>query len=215
MDRIPNRQLELIGQSKCNLKSTNEQSTTRRGSNRYHPHHCWVWANRVAVERIVRREQEVPNRRQDRRQNRRGRARRLRWFDRIMLASAAEVPDAARFEIDVSGSSVAFPANGSVTLQLFDPQQGVTIASRQFQWHRTGNILRLVDPDGANTWAAAESGPATELRYDLATFDVGAAPGPNTIAAASRYGGATKAASVSDFQVCTKYPSPYQCGLTP
>lgn len=139
----------------------------------------------------------------------------LRWFDRIMLASAAEVPDAARFEIDVSGSSVAFPANGSVTLQLFDPQQGVTIASRQFQWHRTGNILRLVDPDGANTWAAAESGPATELRYDLATFDVGAAPGPNTIAAASRYGGATKAASVSDFQVCTKYPSPYQCGLTP
>lgn len=139
----------------------------------------------------------------------------LPWFERILLASTSEVPDAAQFEIDVSGSSIAFPANGSVTLLLFDGRQGATIAARQFQWHRTGTILRLVDPDGANAWAAAASGPATELRYDFATFDVSAAPGPNTIAAASRYGGATKAASVSDFQVCTKYPSPYQCGLTP
>lgn len=139
----------------------------------------------------------------------------LPWFERILQASTSEVPDAPQFEIDVSGSSIAFPANGSVTLLLFDGRQGSTIAAKQFQWHRTGTLLRLVDPDGANAWAAAAAGPATELRYDLATFDVGAAPGPNTIAAASRYRGATKAASVSDFQVCTKYPSPYQCGLTP
>lgn len=139
----------------------------------------------------------------------------LLWFERILLASSTQIPDAAQFEIDVSGSSVAFPAQGSVTLLLSDGRQGVTIAARQFQWHRTGNILRLVDPDGANAWAATVGGPATELRYDLAAFDVGAVPGPNTIAAASRYDGATKAASVSDFNVCTKYPSPYQCGLTP
>ncbi|MBN5049645.1 hypothetical protein D3C81_1486970 [compost metagenome] len=137
------------------------------------------------------------------------------WYERLLKSSTSEIPDAAQFDIDISGSSVAFPANGLVTLLLFDSRLGAATAARQFHWQRSGNSLTLSNPDEVNAWAAGAAGTADELRYDLAAFDVGAVPGPNTIAASSRYQGATKAASVSDFQVCTKYPSPYQCGMTP
>jgi len=131
---------------------------------------------------------------------------------RLLAVALAELPDAAHFEIDVSGSTVAFPTTGDVLLSLVDTRNGTVTAKRQYAWRRTGVTLRLADPDAVNAWAAASGGSADELRYTLNPFFVGAAPGPNTIATASRYRGVRRAASVSDFNVCTKYPSPHQCG---
>lgn len=131
---------------------------------------------------------------------------------RLLAVALAEVPDATHFEIDVSGSTVAFPMTGEVLLSLVDTRNGTVTATRQFGWRRAGATLRLADADAVNAWAAASGGSADELRYSLIPFFVGAAPGPNTIATASRYRGTRRAASVSDFNVCTKYPSPYQCG---
>lgn len=134
-------------------------------------------------------------------------------YQRLAALAVSEIPDAALFEIDLSGSSVTYPSTGNVTLTLYDSAGGVAVAARQFSWYRSGTVLRLTDPDSANAWAAAEGGSANELRYALATVSANANPGEQIISVASRYEGATTASASSTFTVCTKDPSPYQCSM--
>lgn len=127
-----------------------------------------------------------------------------------MLASSAPW-DAADFVLDVSGSTVHYPSTGRVTLTLIDRSTDVVQAARQFDWVRNGSILRLVDPDTVNAWAATEGGTANDLTYKLARFETGAPPGDHIASVKSKYQGQVTASATTHFSVCTPYPSPYQC----
>lgn len=129
----------------------------------------------------------------------------------MLLAVAADIPDASLFEIDVSGSTITYPSSGQATLTLVDNTTNTVIAARQFAWYRSGNTLRLSDPDSVNTWAATEGGAANELRYSLPRMVTSAPPGPNVIAVKSIYQGSQTASATSEFTACTTYPSPYLC----
>ncbi len=132
-------------------------------------------------------------------------------YQRLLSLASTEIPDAADFAIDISGSSVAFPGAGITKLRLVDEATGVEVASRDFAWMRAGDTLRLSDPNAVNAWVASDGGSATSLRYTMGQIDVGAKPGPNTISVASQYKGVSRAAASSDFVACTIYPSPYPC----
>lgn len=132
-------------------------------------------------------------------------------YQRLLSMAATEIPDAAEFAIDISGSSVAFPGAGVTTLRLVNEAMGVEVASRQFSWVRIGNTLRLNDPGAVNAWVASDGGSATTLRYSMGQIQVGASPGPNTINVASQYRGISRASASSDFVACTIYASPYPC----
>jgi len=132
-------------------------------------------------------------------------------YQRLLSLAASEIPDAAEFAIDVSGSSVAFPGSGITTLRLVNEASGVEVASREFSWVRVGSTLRLNDPNAVNAWVASDGGSATTLRYSMGQIQVGAIPGPNTINVASQYRGISRASASSDFVACTIHASPYPC----
>ncbi|UYK76502.1 hypothetical protein NG825_19100 [Xanthomonas sacchari] len=132
-------------------------------------------------------------------------------YQRMLAAAAADVPDASLFEIDVSGSTVGYPENGTVRLILTNTQTGAVQASAMFNWYRSGNSLRLSDPGAVNAWSAAEGGTANKLTYRLTPFVVSAPAGPNTVVFSSKYEGVQTASATTQFTKCTTYPSPYLC----
>jgi hypothetical protein len=127
------------------------------------------------------------------------------------VLAAADVADAALFEIDVSGSTIPYPASGTTTLTLKDTITGVVQAAAQFAWYRIGSIIRLSDPDAVNNWALANGGSANELSYQMTPFSAANIYGEHSISVASKYAGQTTAAATSTFYRCSTYPSPYQC----
>lgn len=127
------------------------------------------------------------------------------------MLAATEVPDAALFEIDVSGSTISYPATGTVTITLKDTATDTVQAAKLFNWTRTGNSIRLADPDAVNAWAATEGGNANELSYKLTRFATTSGAGDQIISTAAKYEGVVKATASSSFTRCTTYPSPYQC----
>lgn len=133
-------------------------------------------------------------------------------YQGMMLALAANLPDAALFEIDVSGSSIGFPSSGLVTMTLVDTTTNVTIAAQQFPWTKVGGALKLSDPDAVNSWAVEKGGTADEMRYTLARFNASAPAGDNVISGTSKYQGVATASFTSRFSACqTKVNSPLLC----
>lgn len=127
------------------------------------------------------------------------------------MLAAAEIPDAYQFHIDVSGSTVSYPNTGTAILKLTDAESGIAIAARTFGWTRTGNLIRLTEPDAVNTWASSVSGNIGGMTYTLNPFTVVAQPGLQTVALKSVYEGTATASATSTFVKCTTYPSPYLC----
>lgn len=132
-------------------------------------------------------------------------------YEKLLAVAASDIPDASLFEIDVTGSTISYPTNGLVTLTLVDTNTSVVTAAKQFSWYRSGNILRLSDPNAVNSWATSNGGTANELRYTLERMTTSAAVGPNTISVKSKYQGVQTASATSQFTVCSRYPSPYMC----
>jgi len=132
-------------------------------------------------------------------------------YKKVLLAAAADVPDASLFEIDVSGSTVTYPDNGTVRLILTNTDTGVVQASALFNWYRSGNSLRLSDPGAVNSWSVAEGGSANKLTYKITPFTVNAPAGANTVVLSSKYEGVQTASATVQFTKCTTHPSPYLC----
>lgn len=125
---------------------------------------------------------------------------------------ATDIPDAALFEIDVTGSSITYPATGTATLTLTDSGTGTVQAAKLFAWYRTGTVLKLTDPSAVNAWAASEGGSADALTYKISPFTAGGTTsGQNTISVKSKYDGAVTASAVSTFTSCSKYNTPALC----
>lgn len=128
---------------------------------------------------------------------------------RVMVA--ADVADAAQFSIDVSGSTIAYPATGTVTLVLKNADTGIVRATQVFNWTRSGNLLKLSNPDAVNDWALANGGDANELTYKLNRFPMNSGYGEQLISVKSKYEDTVTASATSTYYRCTTYPSPYQC----
>lgn len=135
----------------------------------------------------------------------------LPLYKKLLLVAAADVPDASLFEIDVSGSTITYPENGTVRLILTNTDTGVVQASALFNWYRSGNSLRLSDPGAVNSWSVTAGGNANKLTYKITPFTVNAPAGANTVVLSSKYEGVQTASATAQFTKCTPYPSPYLC----
>lgn len=133
---------------------------------------------------------------------------------RMALSSSDTLPDAAQYSLDVSGSTVPYPSSGWMTVYLKDSAKGYVVASADFAWSRSGNLIRAKDPDAINAWAYANAGTADTVAYELHKFTSSYGPGMQTIAGASSYEGVRITSYQTNFYGgpdCTRYPSPHLC----
>lgn len=124
------------------------------------------------------------------------------------LLALADTFDAALWVMDVSQSNVTMPATGSVTIKLVNTATGAVRASATFPWTRTGNLVKLANPNAVNTWAAQNGGDADTLTYELAQFQTSQSTGTNTLAVAQKYNGDLLSAASTTWtgQVCPNDP---------
>ncbi|MDP1697396.1 MAG: hypothetical protein Q8L45_06400 [Xanthomonadaceae bacterium] len=104
----------------------------------------------------------------------------------------ADIGDVA---IDVSGSSVAVPFSGNITLKLVDSASGFVVASRTFAWSKVGQEIKLSDPSLVNIWIQDNGSGADDMQYALAPFPAAEVSGLNTFATSVTYAGEVQAAS--------------------
>lgn len=131
-----------------------------------------------------------------------------------LLTLADEVPDAADFTMDVSGSTVPFPSTGSMNIILTDSSTGIIQGSHVFPWVRTGTVIRLQNADAVNDWVIANAGTTDTIDFKIVPFAANLDPGPQTLAVAAKNEGVTLASfSKTISGGCTSYPSPYQCQM--
>lgn len=95
--------------------------------------------------------------------------------------------DAALWTIDLSGSNVTMPTYGTALLKLVDSSNAQVLASRNFGWVRSGQSVRLSNPDAVNSWAADNAGTADTLIYETAPFLTSENVGANNLVMTDRY----------------------------
>ena len=117
-------------------------------------------------------------------------------------------PDAANFEFDLAGSTVAVPAAGQFSVTTRNSSGG-TIASSTFGWTRSGNIIVPDNPSAVNTWMIANTTGAANTEIELDSGVLGTQPGPNMYFLTARNGATVLGATA---QVWTE-SSP--CGGSP
>jgi hypothetical protein len=107
--------------------------------------------------------------------------------------------DSSDIAIDTSGSSIAVPFSGNITLTLVDSASGFVIASRTFAWTKLGQEIKLSDPALVNIWIQDNGSGADDMQYALAPFPVSEASGLNTFATSVTYAGEVLATSTSSW----------------
>ncbi|MDY4341030.1 hypothetical protein NG829_18900 [Xanthomonas sacchari] len=135
----------------------------------------------------------------------------------IMLAALAaaldSTADAAQFQIDTTGSTIPYPANGMVNVLLVRSSDNSVVATHTFPYVKSGAVIRLADPDSVNSWAYSNAGDADSVRYETVPF-TSMFQGEKKMAVATKYEGQSVAsftATVYGNPPCTRYPSPTQC----
>lgn len=98
--------------------------------------------------------------------------------------------DATGVVLDTSGSTIAYPSSGTVTVSLYN-SSGSVMASRSFPWVLRGTGLVFANPNVVNQWESANNNGITQIKYQLAPFTAGYAAGTNTMAIATNYQGVT------------------------
>lgn len=98
-------------------------------------------------------------------------------------------------------------------MKLVRSSDGNVVASRSFEWVRTGAIIRFADPDAVNDWAYAYAEDADTLAYDTGDFSSSFA-GYQTMKLAQKYENVTQASDITTVyggRDCSEYPSPDLC----
>ncbi|HEY9131801.1 MAG TPA: hypothetical protein VIM98_08615 [Dyella sp.] len=125
------------------------------------------------------------------------------------------MPDAGSFSLDTSGSTVTWPATGTVTLTVSQLSSGAVIATSNFAYVKSGSVLVFADPTSVNNWLAATGAdPASsKLAYTVAGFPVTPQSGTNVAAAAARADSTVMAQSAATFEgsSCPPGPHPIKC----
>lgn len=106
-----------------------------------------------------------------------------------LLSRTGVAPDSQGYVLDISDSTVPYPAHGQMEVIMSNAATGRVVASRRFDWVRSGNVIRARDPDEVNRWAYANAGDADTLGYELDPFVSSYGPGRQVIAGASSYEG--------------------------
>jgi hypothetical protein len=106
-------------------------------------------------------------------------------LENILVSS--ETFDAAQWKVTLGGSNVSVPAYGTVLLKLVDSSAGVTAASRNFGWYRSGSVLLLSNPREVNNWAIANAGTADSIFYETAPFLTSEGTGTNNLVMSDVY----------------------------
>jgi len=132
-----------------------------------------------------------------------------------LLQGLAVVPDAAQFELDTTGSTIPYPADGWVTLRLVDTSSGAVRSTGRFKWRRAGAIIKLSAPDAVNSWVYSSTGGGDSLTYEFDAFTSNYSSGPQTIAGKAKYEGATHASYTTTFSSggCGTHNSPQPCPI--
>ncbi|WP_369040061.1 hypothetical protein [Stenotrophomonas maltophilia] len=130
-----------------------------------------------------------------------------------LISSLSSIPDAATFELDTSGSTIPYPATGSVVLRVKNSSTGVISASQTFAWVRTGTLIRAADPSAVNAWIYSNVGNGDSMSYDLVPFHSSYGDGLQVIAGQAKQEGVTKASYYLEFagRDCVNHPSPHLC----
>lgn len=134
-----------------------------------------------------------------------------------MFAAALEAmnisADAQSYELDTSGSTIPYPAQGDFVVSLSDSATGTVQAARTFRWIKVGTVLKAEDPNSINEWAYANSGSSDKITYEVVKFRSSYSSGQQVIAGQSRYEGNTQATySVAfDGTSCPRIPTPTPC----
>jgi len=123
---------------------------------------------------------------------------------RSAMLTATTVPDAAQFYIDTTGSTIAYPVTGTVTISLIVSSTNSLQAAKLFAWTRSGNIIRLTDPDAVNAWASANGGNADKMTYKMTRFQSDYGIGDQQMKVTSVYEGTATASATTSFYSCTQ-----------
>lgn len=129
-----------------------------------------------------------------------------RMLSMASQALSGALPDASAFSMNTSGSTVAYPSTGQVTITLTDSSSNSVVAAQTFPWVKTGYVITLANPAAVNAWAAGIDSSADQVSYQLVPFATEPTPGNNTIAVASVYQGQTSASASSTFCYSPRTP---------
>lgn len=122
-------------------------------------------------------------------------------------SSQSLILDAASVSLDTTGSTMAYPSQGQITVSLINSTNGVVVAARTFDWTRSGSILVFSNPVLVNSWLSDySSSGADTATYQLVPFATSLVEGSNTISIASRYAGTTTASASQTFTYCPRTP---------
>ncbi len=122
------------------------------------------------------------------------------WLNGTQARILSSVPiDAAGVVLDTSGSTIAYPSTGTVTLSLFNAS-GAVVASKSFPWVRSGAGLIFSSPAAVNQWESANNNGVSQINYQLAPFTAGFLAGTNTMSIATTYQGVTLSHFSSTFK---------------
>lgn len=99
--------------------------------------------------------------------------------------------DANNYQIDTSGSNVAIPNSGTMSVTITDEFDN-PVSSRSFAWMKSGSFILASDPSQINSWLLAEQNRGVEIwgvDY-VADFVTPAQPGENSVEFVAEYLGA-------------------------
>lgn len=131
-----------------------------------------------------------------------------------ILSKTILAPDAGSYQLDVSGSTIPYPSNGTMVVTLKNSASGNVVAAQTFQWTRTGSVISASHPDSINNWAYSYAGAADSISYELSQFRSAYGSGLQTIAASSYYESTRGAGFTATFlggSGCERHPRTGLC----
>ena len=96
------------------------------------------------------------------------------------------VLDAAAFEMDVSGSTITYPATGTGSVVLRRASNNTIVAAQTFAWKRIGSVITFSNPNAVNQWAYANSADADSFTFEANPFSTNIF-GSEVVSVAARY----------------------------
>ncbi|MBS0213063.1 MAG: hypothetical protein JSR26_07795 [Proteobacteria bacterium] len=117
----------------------------------------------------------------------------------VQARMLASIPiDAAGVLLDTTGSTIAYPGSGNVTLALYNAS-GSVVASKSFPWVKSGAGLIFANPSAVNAWESTNSNGVASINYTLDPFNAGYPAGTSTMAVTMNYQGLALASMRSTF----------------
>jgi len=113
------------------------------------------------------------------------------------------------FYVDLAGSTVIFPTNGSFTIALKNAS-GQTMAASSFAWTKQGNTLIANSPTAIQNWVIATNGGFNVVDVTIDPTSINVQSGINAIMLTSRFGSEVLATAGTVWMVSNCNTGPQQ-----